>query len=105
MRNVSAITRKSAFIFLALGVALSAAFLVPVVPVTVVHSNSAICPPDTVGLCSIGDDSLALGAYGSPTYRFFGFGGVVWQGRFQLVQNGCHVTTFMHQSIQDLVCS
>ena len=97
--------RKAALMVVALGIALSASIFVPVIPVTITRSSSAICPPGTVGLCSIGDGSLTLGGFGSLTYRLVGVGGALWQGRFQLLQDGCHTTAFAHQSVEDLVCT
>lgn len=95
---------KTMPLILGLGVALSA-FLLPIVPMTVTRSYSAICPAGTVGLCSIGDGAVSFGALGSVGYRLFGVGGAVLQGHFQLVQNGCHTTAFAHETVEELICT
>jgi len=43
--------------------------------------------------------------FGSVTYRVFGIGGALWQGRFQFLQDGCHTTTYQSNTVQDIVCT
>ena len=96
---------KAAPWLLVLGVALAGSILVPIVPVTVTRSWSAICPAGTSGLCSIGDGSISTGSLGSLTYRVLGLGVVVWQGHLGFLQNGCHVVASAQQGTRELDCN
>ena len=83
--------RRAVVGILLLGIVLSLSFLAPLVPVNIIENHSAICPPKTVGLCSIGDGVKNVPGFGSPTYLLFGVGGA-WSGHFEILQKGCSIT-------------
>ena len=87
----AAMRRKGDVLLLIVAIAFSSSFFVPLAPVDFAKTWETICPPGTIGLCSIGDGGMLFHGYGSFTYQLFGVGGAWYSDKYEILHNGCYV--------------
>lgn len=83
--------------------ALAVFFLLPLVPVGIVHSNTTQCPNPTQ-LCSTGDGSIFFHGLGSLGSRLTGYGGA-WNSELHRYEVGSSCSTHESQGLTSIACT